>query len=66
MNYKLKIKICRIKKGMKQKDLAKRLHISTSYMSQLENNTFDIRFGLLLEIANILKVEVDDLYEKIE
>lgn len=49
---------------MKQKDLVKRLHISTSYMSQLENNTFDIRFGLLLEIANILKVEVDDLYEK--
>lgn len=66
MNYTLKIKIIRIKKGVSQKELAKRIGISNNYLSELEHNKFDIRFGLLLEIAKELNVEVEDLYEKIE
>lgn len=66
MNYKLKIKELRTQKGIYQKDLAENIGISSNYLSELEHNKFDIRFGLLLEIAKKLNVDIEDLYEKIE
>ncbi|WP_294365120.1 helix-turn-helix transcriptional regulator [uncultured Clostridium sp.] len=60
------IKKVRIQKGISQKELAKKIHISSNYLSELENNKFDIRFGLLLEISNVLSVDIDELYEEIE
>lgn len=65
-NYKLKISIARMKKGLSQNELAKRIGISANYLSELEHNKFDIRFGLLLRIAEELNVKIDELYEKIE
>lgn len=47
-------------------ELAKRIGISANYLSELEHNKFDIRFGLLLKIADELNLEIDELYEKIE
>ena len=64
MNYRLKIKEIRTQKGIHQKDLADKIGISSNYLSELEHNKFDIRFGLLLEIAKELNVDVKDLYEK--
>lgn len=66
MNYRLKIKEIRTQKGIYQKDLADKIGISANYLSELEHNKFDIRFGLLLEIAKELNVDVKELYEKIE
>ncbi|MDC4242081.1 MULTISPECIES: helix-turn-helix transcriptional regulator [Clostridium] len=66
LSYKLKIKENRIRKGLSQNELAKRIGISSNYLSELEHNKFDIRFGLLLKIAKELNVEIDELYEKIE
>lgn len=66
MNYRLKIKEIRTQKGIHQKDLADKIGISSNYLSELEHNKFDIRFGLLLEIAKELNVDVKDLYEEIE
>lgn len=66
LNYKLKISIARMKKGLSQNELANRIGISANYLSELEHNKFDIRFGLLLKIAEELNVKIDELYEKIE
>ena len=66
MNYRLKIKEIRTQKGLSQKDLAEKIGISNTYLSELEHTKFDIRLGLLLEIAKELNVELTDLYEKIE
>ncbi|WP_195430837.1 helix-turn-helix transcriptional regulator [Clostridium sp. D46t1_190503_E9] len=66
LNYKLKIKEIRIRKGLSQNELANRIGISANYLSELEHNKFDIRFGLLLKIAEELNVKIDELYEKIE
>lgn len=66
MDYRLKIKEIRIQKGIYQKDLSDKIGISANYLSELENNKFDIRLGLLLKIAKELNVDVKDLYEKIE
>ena len=66
LNYRLKIKEIRIQKGIYQKDLAEKIGISSNYLSELEHNKFDIRFGLLLKIAKELNVNVKDLYENIE
>lgn len=64
LSYKLKIKENRIRKGLSQNELAKRIGISSNYLSELEHNKFDIRFGLLLKIAEELNVKIDELYEK--
>lgn len=66
LNYKLKIKIIRIQKRISQRELARKVGISSNYLSELEHNKFDIRLGLLIKIAKELNVEVEDLYEKIE
>lgn len=66
MSYRLKIKEVRKQKGISQKELAKRIGISSNYLSELEHTKFDIRFGLLLEIAKELDTSVEDLYEEIE
>ena len=55
-----------MKKGLSQNELANRIGISANYLSELEHNKFDIRFGLLLKIAEELNVKIDELYEKIE
>jgi putative transcriptional regulator len=64
VKYKLRIKIIRKQMGISQQSLAKKINISSNYLSELENNKFDIRFGLLLEISKVLKVDIKDLYEE--
>ncbi|MBU3208499.1 helix-turn-helix domain-containing protein [Clostridium algidicarnis] len=54
--YKLKIKEYRIKRGLTQKELACKIGISQNYLSQLENNRYDIKLSMLFKIAKELKV----------
>ena len=61
--YRLKVRNYRIKNGMTQKELAMKIGISQNYLSQLENEKFDIKLSLLCKIANALKVSPFDLIE---
>lgn len=49
---------------MKQIELAKKLGINKSTMSELENNKHDIHLSRLIEISDILKVDIKDLFER--
>lgn len=64
LQYKLKIKELRETIGITQTDLATRIGISKSYLCELENNKYDIKLSLLLKIAEVLKVNIENLYEK--
>lgn len=66
MIYRLKIKEIRKEKGVTQKELAEKIGISYNYLSNLENNKFEIKLGLLLKISNVLNLDIKELYEKIE
>jgi len=54
--YKLNIRDIRKLKGMSEIDLVRRIGISQSFYSQLENQKFDIKISLLLRIGKTLKV----------
>ena len=64
LQYKLKIKELRETIGITQTDLAIRIGISKSYLCELENNKYDIKFSSLLKIAEVLQVNIENLYEK--
>lgn len=57
------IKEVREEKGISQKDLAEKLNISQSYLSEIENNKKkNVSFELILHICNILNVEIRKIY----
>ncbi|MGI6330420.1 MAG: helix-turn-helix domain-containing protein [Zhaonellaceae bacterium] len=51
-----KIRALRKKKGLSLQDLASKLNLSVSYLSQLENGRTNISVALLKDIADILEV----------
>ncbi|MGH4122274.1 MAG: helix-turn-helix domain-containing protein [Clostridium sp.] len=55
-NYKLKIKAYRNCRNLSQKELAEKVGISRSFLSEIENNKWDIRISLLIKISKNLKV----------
>lgn len=57
------IKEIREEKGITQKDLAEKLNISQSYLSEIENNKKkNVSFELIFHICNILNVEIRKIY----
>lgn len=59
----LKLKIARIKKGMKQDELCKIVGISRSTLSQLENEKIsNPSRDLMIKLSNALDVSVIDLF----
>lgn len=56
-----KIKKIRRKKGIKQKDLAKKINIPVSTLSNYENNYREPDYKTILNIANALKVSIFEL-----
>lgn len=60
--YELKIKDIRIQKNITQTQLAKRVGFSRNYLSELEHGKYDIKLSLLIEIAEVLEVNLEDLY----
>ncbi|MBV4439328.1 helix-turn-helix transcriptional regulator [Clostridium tyrobutyricum] len=60
MEYKLKAE--RVRKGIKQGELAKRLGITPQYLCKIEKGVADPRRELMLEIAHILQADVRELF----
>ncbi|GAA0181434.1 hypothetical protein SH2C18_39680 [Clostridium sediminicola] len=54
--YKLSIKEHRTSKQITQKELAAKIGISQNYLSEIENNKYDISISLLLKIGKVLKI----------
>jgi transcriptional regulator with XRE-family HTH domain len=55
-NYKLKIKELRKSKNMSGAELARKIGISQSFLSDLENQKYDIKVSVLFKIGRILEV----------
>jgi DNA-binding XRE family transcriptional regulator len=52
----------RLKLGMTQAELAKKLNISVSYLSKLENDRTNINVSLAIRIARALRTRVEDIF----
>lgn len=61
--YKLKIKKYRIRKKLTEKELAHKVGISQNYLSELENNKYDIKLSMLCKIAKALDVNAKALFQ---
>lgn len=57
----MKIQKIREDKGLRQRDLAKKLKMSQSYLSNLEGGKVNVSLYTLRRIAKALKVRVVDL-----
>ena len=62
-NIRIKISKYRIKKGLTQEQLANKVGISYSYMTQIEapNVVKKMSLEVLFDIADVLKVDIKDL-----
>ena len=59
------IKKYRIKKGLKQRELAEKLYLSDSFIAKLESVTHQtISIDTLLDIAEVLDCDIRDFFEK--
>ena len=59
------IKKQRMKKGLKQRDLASLLYMSDSFIAKLESKTRQtISIDTLEQIANILGVDIREFFDK--
>lgn len=61
--YELKIRDYRKLKNLSQEQLGRKIGISGSYLSDLENNKFDIKLSILLKISDVLDVDIKELYQ---
>ena len=61
--YKIGQKIRKVRKahGLSQEELAERVDISTTHMSHIETGNTKLSLPVLVEIAAVLEVRVDDL-----
>ncbi|MGE4320989.1 MAG: helix-turn-helix transcriptional regulator [Acholeplasmataceae bacterium] len=60
---KFNIKDLRTKKGISQVELAKRINVHRVQVSRWENGTYSPSIEKLCEIANALKITLDELVE---
>lgn len=61
MEYKLKIKKYRELKKLTQRELALKIEMSQSFLSEIECEKYDVKLSLLYRIAEGLNVCVKDL-----
>jgi putative transcriptional regulator len=52
----------RLELEMTQAELAKKLKISVTYLSRLENNRININVKLAIRIARVLQARVEDIF----
>ena len=58
------IKKYRMKKGLKQRELAEKLYLSDSFIAKLESVTHQtISIDTLLDIANVLECDIRDFFD---
>ena len=59
------IKKYRIKKGLKQRELAEKLYLSDSFIAKLESVTYQsISIDTLEDIANLLDTDIRNFFDK--
>ncbi len=59
------IKKYRVKKGLKQRELAEKLYLSDSFIAKLESVTHQtISIDTLEEIADVLDCDIRDFFDK--
>ena len=59
------IKKYRIKKGLKQRELAETLYLSDSFIAKLESVTHQtISIDTLEDIANVLECDIRDFFDR--
>lgn len=65
-SYKLKLKEYRLKRNLTQTDMAKKLGVATSVISDYERGVFAPSLARTIDMANILGVTLDEFiqYEK--
>lgn len=49
---------------MSQKTLAAKIGVSQNYLSELENNKYDIKLSVLLKICGVLNVSLNDIVDE--
>ena len=65
LKYIVNIKKYRIKKGLKQRELAEALYLSDSFIAKLESITHQtISIDTLEEIAEVLDCDIRDFFDK--
>lgn len=58
-----RIKELRLKKGISQRELARRIDMSGQMISKIESSSTDASLETLLKISNVLEVELNDLVD---
>lgn len=58
MNIKLK----RIEKGIKQKDMAEMLELTPQYLRKIEKGDIDVRRSFMIKISKILETSIQELF----
>ncbi|WP_170075072.1 helix-turn-helix transcriptional regulator [Paraclostridium dentum] len=58
MNIKLK----RIEKGIKQKDMAEMLEITPQYLRKIEKGDIDVRRSFMMKVSEILDTSIQELF----
>lgn len=64
--WKSKIGDIRREKGLQQNFVAKKMHVSSQSLSAWEREESYPRANYLFDLAQVLNVKVDDLYEKLD
>ena len=59
------IKKYRIKKGLKQRELAEKLYLSDSFIAKIESVTYEsISIDTLEDIANLLDTDIRNFFDR--
>lgn len=58
------IKEIRQKRGIDEKAMAKQINVSVSRYREIENGNVIYNFSTLIKIANILKVDLPEIFNK--
>ena len=58
----MKVKIARIKKKIKQQELAEMVGISREYLRHIENDVANPTRAIMIKIAEILECSVQELF----
>ena len=58
----MKVKIARIKKKIKQQELAEMVGISREYLRKIENDVANPTRSIMIKIAEILECSVQELF----
>ncbi len=59
--FGLNVKFARMKKGLTQEQLADLMGIHLTYIAKIETGKINMSLGKILEIAKILKIDINKL-----